>query len=927
MTRYSAPLASLLVLVLFSASLGGCDSTANLTEQEHIQRAKDFEDKGQLKGSIVELKNAIQKNPNSPQARLLLGGVYLKSGRGAEAEKELSRAQKLGVSQETIKSQLGEALLLMGEYQRVLDEIQPGEQTSKTNLARIWQLRADALLKLGQLKDACNLYQRSLDTEKNNPSAYRGLAQCAIAESDLPKANSWLDAALKNDPQFSEALYLKAALLESESKTDDATNIYQQILANDPTQFRAHLAIASLQMKTGDMEAAGKSIVSAEKEAGKAPMVIYTRGTLELQRGMLKEASDSFLEVLKVAPKHLPSMLAYAMSSYGLGHYEQSINYSGKVLGAVPNNLIAAKILAGSLLNTGDVSGALKILTPLLPLYPDDAKLMALAGEVYLRAKDYDKAMGYLGRASALDPKNAVIRTRLAVGHLATGESDKALADLEQATRISAQPGRADMALVVFYLQRKEFDQALQAITAIEKKLPNNPVTQNLRAAALLGKNELAGARKALEQAIAIQPGFFPATANLARLDMAEKKPEAARKRFEALLAVDKKNVQAMLALADLAAAENLEKDRMAWLEKAVKSDPKSNEANQALTRALLSKKENNKALAQARQATNANPGSLDALNLLGATQLAIGDSKASIATYSRILQKTPQSAEVYTRLALAQIAEKQLTPARHSLQKAIQIKPEYELAQNALMTLELEDKKPGVALQIARQIQTRQPKSPFGFEREGDIELAQKHYQLAAKAYEKAIEKGAGSAGLVKLHRAFSLADDSKTAERHLSEWLIQNPKDVEVRSYAADYYMRSNRNPDAIAQYEAVAKQAAPSYFVINNLAILYQREKDGRALATAEQALNLAPEHPGVQDTLGWILLEQGQIPRATSLLAKAAAAAPKIATIRYHYGVALARSGKKSEAKKELEAALAADPKLPEAEAAKALLKTL
>jgi hypothetical protein len=30
-----------------------------------------FEDKGNLKGSIVELKNAIQKNPNSPQARLV----------------------------------------------------------------------------------------------------------------------------------------------------------------------------------------------------------------------------------------------------------------------------------------------------------------------------------------------------------------------------------------------------------------------------------------------------------------------------------------------------------------------------------------------------------------------------------------------------------------------------------------------------------------------------------------------------------------------------------------------------------------------------------------------------------------------------------------------------------------------------------------
>jgi Tfp pilus assembly protein PilF len=74
-----------------SISLYGCDSTANLTEQEHIQRAKDYEDKGNLNGSIVELKNAVQKNPDSPQARLLLGQVYLRSGWGPTPKRSSPR--------------------------------------------------------------------------------------------------------------------------------------------------------------------------------------------------------------------------------------------------------------------------------------------------------------------------------------------------------------------------------------------------------------------------------------------------------------------------------------------------------------------------------------------------------------------------------------------------------------------------------------------------------------------------------------------------------------------------------------------------------------------------------------------------------------------------------------------------------------------
>ena len=168
--------------------LQGCDHNANLTEQQLIQRAKDFEDKGNIKASVIELKNALQKNPNSPQARLLLGQIYLKAGLGAEAENELRKAQKLGVNQETIKPLLGEALLQTGEYKQILEEIQPGERTSKPNLARIYQIRADALLNQGNLKDACNLFQRSLDTDTNNPPTYWGLAQCAVVDKDMKQS-------------------------------------------------------------------------------------------------------------------------------------------------------------------------------------------------------------------------------------------------------------------------------------------------------------------------------------------------------------------------------------------------------------------------------------------------------------------------------------------------------------------------------------------------------------------------------------------------------------------------------------------------------------------------------------------------------------------------------------------------------------------
>ncbi|MDT3706972.1 MAG: PEP-CTERM system TPR-repeat protein PrsT [Thiobacillus sp.] len=912
------------VALTLALALAACGESP----EQHLQMAQERLQKSDYKTAVIELKTVLQAQPDNREARLLLGETFIRSEAYPNAEKELSKARSLGVPDDRVLPALAKVHVRMGEPQKTLELGIPATGLSASSLAALHIARAEAQLALGNRAEAEQSIVAAKQAAPKSPELLLTQAKWAFTGGQKEQAAQLVDEALQGDPRFNEARYLKAALLETENKPDDAAKLYQQILADDPSQLRAHLAIAGLQLKKGDIEATDRAIQMAEKVAGKTPLVMYARGTLELQRGNPNKASNALMEVLRVVPDHLPSMLAYAMASYSLGNYEQSITYSNKVLAVAPDNLNAAKLLADSLLMTGDANGALKTLAPILPRYPDDAKLMALAGKAYLQTRDYSKAMDYLERAAELDPKDAAIRTRLAAGHLAGGESDKALTDLETATTLSGKPSQADVALAILLLKGKEYDRALQVIANLEKKLPENPITHNLRAAVLLDKGDRAGARKALEQALAIDPKFYLAAVNLARLDMLEQKPEAARKRFDSILAADKNNVKAMMALADLAMAEKREKDYVKWLEKASKADPKAMEPRSALVRYYLKNKENQKALNLAQDtANNANADSLAAMGLLGSVQMATGDNAAAIETFNSLTLKAPRSPDAYLRLALAQIADKKLDPARDSLKKAIRIKPDFLQAHDTLIGLELADKKPGAALQIAREIQAQQPKSPFGFEREADILLSQKQFPQAAKAYEQAMTKQPSSAMLIKLHRALFLSGDDKSAEQRFNAWLKRNPKDVSARAYAAEFYMETQRDRDAIAQYEDLLKLAPRNALALNNLANLYQRAKDGRALSVAENAYKLAPDHPGVQDTLGWILAEQGQLPRAIELLGKAAAKMPRTGSVRYHYGVALVRVGQKTKAKKELEAAIATDRNFPEAEAAKAMLSTL
>ena len=808
MTNYPVALAVALVLAT-PAALSGCDRTFNLTEQEHIQRAKDFEDKGNLKGSIVELKNAIQKNPDSPQARLLLGQIYLKAGMGADAEKELTKAEKLGVKHETIQIQLGEALMLMGESQRVLDEIQVGSQTSKINLARIMQIRADAMINQGKIKDACNLYQESLNADANNPPSYWGLAKCAVKEGDADKANKLLDTALKLNDRQAGTWVRKGDLARFNNNSQEALAAYTNALNLEPNNLEALERRTNINILSGQVDAARKDLDHLRKLSPKSVQTYYLEALLNFQQKKFPEAQDALQEVFKITDNYMPSVLLAGTTAYSMDSYQQAASYLNQYLARFPGDAYARRVLAATRIKQNQPDKALEALSPLLNPDSRDVQALALAGEASLRNKDYNKAMGYLIRASELDPKDAAIQTQLAKGHLAAGESDKTLFDLEQAVSLNKKAGRADLALIMLHLGRKEYDQAIEAISALEKKLPNNPVTQYFRAAALLGKQDKTGARKALERALAIQPSYYPAAVSLARFDMAENNPDAARKRFEAILENDKNNIQAMLALAELAALEKKESENVSWLEKAIKADPKAIKPRTALVRYYLTKKENRKALTLANEAVNNNPDSLEALGLLGETQMATGDKAASITTFTRMTKKAPQSLGALLVLARAQIADKQLGDARVNLQQALKLEPDFFQAQEALMRLELLDNKPDAALQIARQIQMQQPKSPAGFEHEADIHLSQKRYPLAITAYEQALAKEAGASGLfIKLHRALAISGNAKTAEERMSLWRKQNPNDIAVRSYAAEYYLSTNQNHQAISEYEQLLK-----------------------------------------------------------------------------------------------------------------------
>lgn len=912
--------ARFLLALAFASGLAACGGESS---EALVGKARQHLDEGDRKAAIIQLKSALQKDGNNAEARFQLGTLYLETGDFAGAEKEFMRARAAGFDANSLNPSLAKAFIGQGEYRRVLDDL-PQPAAGSPNEVPMQVARARAKLGMGDNEAARNSLKQAMDITPDNVEVLLTLAQLALADGDAVKAGEQIDQALRIDSKNRDGWLFKADFLRIQGQNSDAVRAYEAALKIDPAHLGARLALASIAIMENRLADARREVDHVLKASRNDLQARYTLAMIDFHEKKNEAARDQLAIVLTSAPDYPPAVLLAGAVEYALGNMRTAESHLNKAIRANPRNLYALRLLATAQLRQGRPDDAARTLAG-VPGDLNDAGFQMIAGEIARARRDLSKAAEHFEKAARINPDSAAIRTELGLTRDAMGDP-RAMADLQAAAGMEGGRQRADMVIILSQLKQKEFDAALASIDTLEKKQGASPLSWNYRGAAHLGRQDMIQARESFSQALKLDPAFFPAAANLAQLHLNDKQPAAARRVFETILKTEPRHLSAMLALAELSLHEKDEKSHVSWLEKASKAHPQAVRPRIALARHLLSKGEKNKALAVAREAANANPDHPEALNLLGSVQMNLGDRNSAIQTFAAMAKKANQ-ADAYLRLAMAQFADKRLGDTRASLQRALQLEPGHLQSLDALFRLELTEGKPDAALHLARQIQARQAQSPLGFDREGDVHLSQKRYGPAIQAYEHSLARGSGSGGFLKLFRAMNLAGRTQAAEQKLAARLKQYPGDLVLHGLAADHFMATNRNKEAIAQYQAIVRIAPDTLVALNNLAHLYHQEKDGRALAIALQALKLAPDNPAVQDTAGWIMVEKGQLEQGLTLLRKAIAKAPESPTLRYHHAVALARSGDKAQARSELEKLIASGQQFPEIDAAREMLKGL
>jgi putative PEP-CTERM system TPR-repeat lipoprotein len=915
----------LLILVSLLA-LGACDQTKRYTDQEHVQKAKELQDQGNLDSAVIELKNALQQNPKNLEARSRLGEIYVSQELGEPAESELNRAKEFGMDFEALKVPMGQALLLQGLYQRVLAEIHPAPNSPPGNLSKILEIQGRAKLGLRQFDDGCRLFAQSLEKNPQYVPSYWGLARCAAARGKLDEARMELDKAIKLEEKNSDTWAMLGDLERATKRFPDAEAAYANALKYKGNNVDALLGRAIGKIDSNKLDEANQDIDAALKVARNSLMGNQLRGVIQFKQGKFAAAEGSFQTVLKTQPGYLPAVLWLGLTNLEQKNYEQASKQFAEYTRSVPSAGVQA-MLALTQARQGHGQAAAETLKVLRDVDVTDPQSLALLAQANISVGETDLAATYLSKAIKQRPEAADLRVELATVLGRKGERAQAIEQLESAIHLDPGMANADVLLIENLIRDKQFDKALQAVASLEKKQPKNPTTYNLKGSIYVAKNDFANARKSFEQAMSLDVVSVAAAMNLAQLDLREKNPEAARQRFEAVLSKDKNNVQAMMGLAGVASATGKESEYVAWMEKAAQTAPSDVRPRVFLADYYLKKNDVQKALALAREAQTAHPTDAQAMDALGTVQLAAGENENAVVTYGKLVNVIPKSAVAHYKLAVAQAATRNMGAARTSLSKALALRPAYLDAEILLASVELSVGHHADALKIVQQIQAQYPESASGFVLQGEILMAQKQFAAALAAYEKALAINNTGLLAVKVHQALRAGGRAKDADARLLLWLNDHPDDVTARVYLAETYMNAGPSRQAVEQFELVLQSNPKNVLALNNLAWLYQQAKDPRALAAAEQAYQLAPESPEILDTLGWILVGQGETARGLKLLQKAAETAPESAVIRYHWAAALAKSGDSKRARTELAGLLGKSKTFSQRQEAQALLRQL
>jgi cellulose synthase operon protein C len=261
------PLPHILLPVTLVASLFLLPGCGRPDPAKLIESAKVYILKGDSKSAIIELKAALQEEPESGEGRFLLGKALLAAGDAAGAQVELQKALQSGHTEDDVVPELARAMFARQQYGKLREEFGAATLSDAPALADLKVTLARTNAALGRIEEARKEAAAALSAIPGYGPATVFMARLQAGNGDIDGALALLDAEVAKRPNDYEALQTKADLLYFlKRNADGALSAYRQAIAANSNYGAAHAGAVTVLLGNDDLEAA-KNQLAKMKEA------------------------------------------------------------------------------------------------------------------------------------------------------------------------------------------------------------------------------------------------------------------------------------------------------------------------------------------------------------------------------------------------------------------------------------------------------------------------------------------------------------------------------------------------------------------------------------------------------------------------------------------------------------------------------------
>lgn len=912
--------------VLGALWMAGCGQ-ASYTEEERLERARDFLESGEVRAGIIEYRNLLQENPDHLDARWELGRAHLERGEPRAALAEFEKARSLGWDDPEGVIYMARAQLMLGEPRQARAMLEAREAGEFEDPQAFHLLLARAHVGVNDLESATAELDAALALDPDDASALTTLAQVHALRGELDRAKARLAEALAVDSGHAPAWSLSGDLHRSEGDLEAAEAAYTRVTETAPNPYTGHFRRALARMSQQSWDGVREDLEALGQLGPDRPATAYVRGVVSFHEQDYEAAVSALDRTLAGNPGYLPARFFLGASHFALGNLQQADAHLSRYVRSNPQSAAANRLLAAVRMQGGQAEEAEALLRRVLAENEADRLALELMAGVHASQGDIQSSIQLLRRRVEVDPDSVQARMNLARALLQGEDPAAGLRELEALSGMAPELEDLEWAGVLRLLQEGQHEQALSRADRIIEKHPDSPVAQNLRAGALLALGRTDEAVAALEEALRLDPGNTTATRNLAVLKLRTQGADSARMVLESGLEAAPEDPRLLMFMAEFEVEQGEPAEAGQYLQRAVEAAPQALEPRIVLARYRLLAGEPAKALEVLEGAPEGSEDNVPLLEVRAMAQLAEGQVDQGITTLRRLAELRPDSPEVHFRLGRAQVQAERPREARSALERALELDGEHPGALLALARLERREGREDKALELARRMQELEGVRAQGHLVEGDILATREDYAEAVQAYEASYRERVTSESAMKRFEALRRMGEETAAREWMRKHLANHPEDHRSRLVLATSLLEAGDVAAAKKDYEILVERFPEDAMVLNNLAYIYQREGDARSLEMAERAHRLQPEDPQIKDTLGMALLDHGDAERGLGLIREARETLPDTAVMDYHYAQALERNGQRDEAVSVLRELLAGAEDFPQRQQAQAMLERL